>query len=87
MTENEGETTVFLLTSNGTLTEISDSPTFSETDSTVFKAGEKYYCIENDQPVEMEEAEALPYFTEPDYPYTYRVSIFEDGTAEIMGLN
>lgn len=85
--ENEGETAVFLLTPNGILTEISDSPTFSETDSAVFKAGEKYYRIENDQPVELEESEALPYFTEPDYPYAYRVSIFEDGTAEIIGLN
>lgn len=87
VTENEGETRIFLLTPNGTLTEISDSPTFSEVDSAVFKAGEKYYRIENGQPAELEETEASPYFAEPDYPYAYRVSIFEDGTAEIIGLN
>lgn len=87
VTENEGETSIFLLTPNGTLTEISDSPVFSETDSSVFKAGEKYFRTENDELAELEETEALPYFTEPDYPYAYRVSIFEDGTAEIIGLN
>lgn len=87
VTEDEGETNIFLLTPNGTLTEISDSPVFSETDSSVFKAGEKYFRVENDQLVELEETEALPYFAEPDYPYAYRVSIFEDGTAEIIGLN
>ena len=87
VTEDENETSIFLLTPNGTLTEISDSPIFSETDSTVFKAGEKYYRIENDQLAQLEETEALPYFAEPDYPYAYRVSIFEDGTAEIIGLN
>ncbi|MDE6724005.1 MAG: hypothetical protein K2J79_00215, partial [Ruminiclostridium sp.] len=87
VTENEGETSIFLLTPGGTLTEISDSPVFSETDSSVFKAGEKYFRLENNQLVELGETEALPYFADPDYTYAYRVSIFEDGTAEIIGLN
>ena len=87
VTETEGEIGRYLLTPNGTLIEISDSPVFSERDSGVFKAGEKYFHIENNELAELEESEALPYFAEPDYPYAYRVSIFEDGTAEIIGLN
>lgn len=82
--EEEGEHSVYLLTPAGTLIEIPDSPVFSETNANVFKSGEKYFLLENDTLIELNESDALQYFTEADYPYDYRVSIFEDGTAELI---
>lgn len=82
--EDEGEHSVYLLTPAGTLIEIPDSPTFSKTASNVFKAGEKYFMLENDTLISLNESDALQYFAEAGYPYDYRVNIFEDGTAEIV---
>lgn len=82
--EEEGESSVYLLTPAGTLIEILSSPTFSKTNGSIFKAGEKYFRLENDELTELNESDALQYFTEPGYPYAYRVNIFEDGSAEII---
>lgn len=80
----EGVSKNLILTPEGAILEVEGSPVFSAADSSVLKLGEKYFRLEQGVLTELDEASAGEYFAEPEYPYTYKVDISQDGTAELI---
>ena len=77
----------FLLTSSGTLIPLEGgNVTFSTVNGGVFKCESKYYMSGTDKIVEITEEEAKAYFEKPNnHSFAkYEITIFADGTAEIL---
>lgn len=80
----DGVSKHLILTPEGDILEVGDSPVFSSVDGRVLKVGEKYFRLEQGALTELEGEEAAAYFAEPEYSYPYRVDISQDGTAELI---
>ncbi|MCM1299107.1 MAG: hypothetical protein NC203_11785 [Firmicutes bacterium] len=80
----------FMLTPAGVLVPLeSGSVTFGSADCSVFKCGSRYFMSGTDRIAEITEEEAKPYFEiQSGHSYgRYDITVFADGTAEILIAN